>query len=134
MSRTPMPLSPSLKMVVTLATLAPLAAASIPVVFMAFVAMGLWDKVAPYLDSQATESFTWSALLAMSFVLAVLHASLVVFYLCHIITNGPAPAALRALFALGLFLIPLLAMPLYCCVYVLPRRPPLWAVDAARQA
>ena len=124
MSRTPMSLSPTLKKVVTLATLAPLAAIFIPVVFMAFVAMGLWDKVAPYLDSQATETFAWSALLAMSFVLTVLRASLVVFYLCHIITNGSAPAALRALFALSLFLIPLLAIPLYCCVYVLPQKPP----------
>ena len=133
MKRTPMSLSPILKIVVALATLVPLAAILIPLVFMAFVAIGLWDKVAPYLDSQVVESLGWAALLPVGLVSAVLHATLVVFYLSHIITNDPAPGALRVLFASSLFIVPLLAMPLYCCIYVLPLEPPAWALKPASQ-
>ena len=133
MKRTPMSLSPTLKIVVTLATLAPLAAILIPLIFMVFVAIGLWDKVAPYLDPQTVESLGWSILLPLSGVSVVLHAALVGFYLWHIITNNPAPGAGRILFALGLFIIPLVAMPLYFGIYILPQNPPEGALKATRQ-
>jgi hypothetical protein len=133
MSRTAKPLPPALKIAVAFATLAPLAAMFIPGAFMVLVAMGLWDKMAPYLDPQTVESLGWSILLPMSGVFVVLHAALVVFYLWHIITNNPAPGAGRILFALGLFIIPWVAMPLYLGIYILPLNPPEWALKATRQ-
>jgi len=133
MGRTAKPLPPALKIVVALATLAPLAVMFIPGAFMVLVAIGLWDIVAPYLDLHTLESLGWSILLPMSGVFVVLHAALVVFYLWHIITNNPAPGAGRILFALGVLIMPLVAMPLYFGTYILPQNPPEWALKATRQ-
>jgi hypothetical protein len=95
---------------------------------LAFVAADV-GKVTPYWIRKPWSPFR--SLLPIGLASVVLHGALLAFYLCHIVNNAPAPAAVRLLFALGLFIAPFLTMPMYLCIYVLPQAPPPWALNAA---
>ena len=123
-----MRLSPNLKFLVALATIAPLFGIFFSVAFMGAVTLGLWDLWAQYLPVRTTESIGWSAALAVGAVLAALHFFLVVFYLAHIVTNRAAPGLGRILFAVGIFLVPGIFMAAYSLLYILPEQPPPWAL------
>ncbi len=131
-----MRLSPIARILIGLATVAPSLVLLLPGAFMALVALGVWDPVAKFLlahvPSHTLESISWSAALALGSVLAALHIALVVFYISHIITNQSAPSIVRAGFAVSLLIIPPVAMTAYWFIYVLPEKPPLWALKASR--
>ena len=127
-----MRLSPNLKFLVALATIAPLAGILFSGAFMAAVAVGLWDHWAKYLPMQAVESIGWSGLFVLGAVLSALHFILVVFYISHIITNHAAPGLGRILFAVGIFLVPGVVMAVYFLLYILPEEPPPWALNTSR--
>jgi len=123
-----MRLSPNLKFLVALATIAPLVGIFFSVAFMGAVTLGLWDLWAQYLPVRTTESIGWSAALAVGAAFSALHFILVVFYLAHIVTNHAAPGLGRILFAVGIFLVPGIVMALYFLLYILPEKPPPWAL------
>lgn len=123
-----MRLSPNLKFLVGLGTIAPLFGIFFSVAFMGAVTLGLWDLWDQYLPVRTTEAIGWSAVLALGAVLAALHFILVVFYLAHIVTNHAAPGLGRILFAIGIFLVPVAVMAVYFLLYILPEEPPAWAL------
>ncbi len=127
-----MRLSPKLKFLVALATIAPLFGFFSSAVFMAAVTNGLWDRWARFFPAQLTESVGWSVLLATGAVFAALHLILVAFYLLHLVTNHAAPVLVRLLFAVGFVLVPILIMAFYFSLYILPEQPPAWALKAPR--
>ncbi len=103
---------------------------------MTFVAIGLWDPAAQFLltqvPSRPLESIGWNVALALGFLFTVLNFAIVVFYLSHIITNQSAPGIVRVGFAVSLLIIPFVAMTAYWFIYVLPEKPPTWALKASR--
>jgi hypothetical protein len=131
-----MRLRPILRILIGLATVAPFLMMLLPVAFMTFVAIGLWDPAAQFLltqvPSRTLESIGWNVALALGFLFTVLNIVLVVFYLSHIITNQSAPGAVRVGFAVSLLIIPFVAMTAYWFIYVLPEKPPTWALKASR--
>jgi len=127
-----MRLSPNLKLLVALATIAPLVGIFSSGAFMATVAVSLWDHWAKYLPMRTVESIGWSGVLVLGAVFAALHFILVVFYISHIITNHAAPGLGRILFAVGLFLLPGVVMAVYFLLYILPEEPHPWALKASR--
>ena len=127
-----MRLSPNIKFLVALGTIAPLLGILFSGAFMAAVTLGLWDLWAQYLPVRTTESFGWSAALAVGAVFSALHFILVIFYIAHIITNRAAPGLGRILFAVGIFLVPGVVMAVYFLLYILPEQPAPWALKASR--
>lgn len=127
-----MRLSPNLKLLLALATIAPLFGIFFSGAFMTAVALGLWDLWAKYLPVRTTESIGWSAALAVGAVFSALHFILVVFYIAHIITNHAAPGLGRIVFAVGIFLVPVAVMVVYFLLYILPEEPPAWALKTSR--
>lgn len=61
---------------------------------------------------------------------SVLHITLPVFYLIHLIKNHAANDTFRILTAVGLYLLPWLAMPVYFFLVILPSNPPGWMLTA----
>jgi hypothetical protein len=51
----------------------------------------------------------------------------VAFYAAHMIVNKAAKEDLRVAFAVGLFLLPVVALPVYYVACVWPDQPPKWA-------
>ena len=129
-----MRLRPILRILIGLATAAPFLMLLLPVAFMALVAIGLWDPAAQFLVAQipTLESIGWNAALALGSLFTVLNFALVVFYLSHIITNQSAPGIVRVGFAVGFLIIPFVAMTAYWFIYVLPEKPPTWALKASK--
>ena len=125
-----------LRILIGLATAAPFLMMLLPVGFMAFVAIGLWDPASQFLlakiPSRTLESIGWNAALALGSLFTVVNFALVVFYLSHIITNHPAPGILRVGFAVSILIIPFVAMTAYWFLYVLPEKPPTWALKASK--
>jgi len=122
-----MRLSPATRMLVSLATIAPLAGIFFAGAFMALVVIGLWDHAARHLPIRTLEPIGWSGALALGMVFASLRVVLVPFYIAHIIRNGSASFLVRIAFAFGVFIVPLAATVAYCALYILPDEPPLWA-------
>jgi hypothetical protein len=129
-----MRLHPILRILIGLATAAPFLILLLPVAFMALVAIGLWDPAAQFLVAKipTLESIGWNAALALGFLFTVLNFALVVFYLSHIITNQSAPGIVRVGFAVSILIIPFVAMTAYWFLYVLPEKPPTWALKASK--
>jgi hypothetical protein len=59
---------------------------------------------------------------------SILHLGLQAFYLVHIILNNAGVEVVRVILGLGMILLPYLAMPVYYFIYILPDRPPAWAL------
>jgi hypothetical protein len=131
-----MRLRPILRILIGLATVAPVLMMLLPVAFMTFVAIGLWDPAAQFLltqvPSRTLESIGWNVALALGSLFTVLNFALVVFYLSHIITNQSAPGTVRVGFAVSLLIIPFVAMTAYWFIYILHEKPPTWALKASR--
>lgn len=130
-----MRLSPFVRTLVGLATIAPLLMMLLPGAFMVVVALGIWDHVDQFLLAhlplKTIESIGWSALLILGYVVVAIHVALVVFYICHIITNRSAPRDVRIVFAITLFVIPTVGMALYWFIYIFLEKPPTWALKTA---
>ena len=129
-----MRLSPIVRVLVGLGTVAPSLMMLLPVAFMALLSVGLWGPVERFLlahfPSPTLESIGWNAVLLLGLIHASLRLALLVFYIWHIITNQAAPDIVRVGFAVGLLVIPLVAMTAYWFIYVLPNKPPIWALKA----
>ena len=54
---------------------------------------------------------------------------LVAFYIVHIVKNTEGSQVIRILFALSLFFLPYIGMPVYYLIYIFPTRPPEWALE-----
>lgn len=117
------PVSPLVRVLVAGAALMPPLALLISPSVMLLVSAGIWEKIAPYLDSQILEPMGWSFALAMGFGVTLLHASLLAFTLFHLVTNDEIPKVLRGLFAATILVLPFVSVLVYCFVYVLPDRP-----------
>jgi hypothetical protein len=57
----------------------------------------------------------------------VIQLALMAFYLFHVIKNTAASDLLRVILGVGIFFMPLLAMPVYFCLYIWTEQPPEWA-------
>jgi len=129
-------LRPILRILIGLATAAPFLMMLLPVAFMALVAIGLWDPAAQFLlaqiPSRTLESIGWNVALALGSLFTVLNFALAVFYLSHIITNQSAPGKVRVGFAVGILIIPFVAMTGYWLIYILPEKPPTWALKESK--
>jgi hypothetical protein len=112
----------TVKALVLAATLAPFLAFLLPGAFMLAVSLGLWDYLAPLVDARL-EVLAWNLVLALGGVFVALHLSLTVFYLWHIGRNRLLPAPLRIMSVPAIILAPLVFMPIYCILYVLPSAP-----------
>jgi hypothetical protein len=113
----------AIKIAVVVATMAPLLAFGLPGVFMLAVSFGFWDQVAALFDARTAETVGWAVILALGSALALLHVSLTIFYLWHMAKNHSLPVSIRIILLPALLLLPLVAMPVYCVLYVLPDRP-----------
>ena len=129
-----MRLRPTLRILIGLATAAPFLMMLLPVAFMALVAIGLWDPAERFLHAHfpTMESTGWNALLLLGSALVSLRLVLLVFYLWHIITNQSAPGIVRVGFAVSFLIIPFVAMTAYWFIYILPEKPPTWALKASK--
>jgi hypothetical protein len=54
-----------------------------------------------------------------------------VFYVIEIIKNRKGSELIRILVAIGLYLLPYFAMPIYFFIYILPETPPDWALETS---
>lgn len=59
---------------------------------------------------------------------AILHVCLQSFYLVHIILNKIGTDVVRAVLGVGMVFLPVLSMPIYYFIYILPENPPQWAI------
>ncbi len=59
---------------------------------------------------------------------AFIQLGLQLFYFIHIILNKSGNDVVRVVFAIGMFLLQFIAMPIYYFVYILPENPPAWAL------
>ena len=103
----------------------------LPVAFIALM-IGV-SSGGPFAASFAESFFDigfeyFNALFVAVCVLNLLIYALVAFYMVHIIKNDEGSQVVRILLAIGLFMFPYLAMPVYYFVYVLPESPPGWAL------
>jgi hypothetical protein len=53
------------------------------------------------------------------------------FYIVHNIVNKVGSDVIRAILGLGTFFLPVIALPIYYCIYILPKTPPVWALTQA---
>lgn len=67
--------------------------------------------------------FLWTLASSVTFV----YLGLLVFYFVHIIKNTAASSVARVIFGIGIYAMPLIAMPIYYWTYLRCKPPPLWA-------
>lgn len=72
-------------------------------------------------------------LLMMGFMLlsSVVLMIMQVYYLWHVIVNQRMQSVLRVILGIGVFYFPIIAMPLYYFLAVLPAEPPAWSAPPA---
>ena len=58
-----------------------------------------------------------------------LHISLIPIYITLLIKNKTGREFLRIIIAIGLFILPFIAMPAYYLIYILPMTAPDWALE-----
>jgi hypothetical protein len=63
----------------------------------------------------------------------LLHFGMICFYLVHTIRNRAGSETLRALLAVGFVFLPVIGMPAYYFIYILPDNPPDWALQPVSQ-
>ncbi len=51
------------------------------------------------------------------------------YYIVHNITNRIGSNLVRSILGVGTFFLPTIALPVYYCIYILPKTPPKWALD-----
>ncbi len=102
---------------------------------MAIVAFGLWDYVSQFLlnliSLQLLETIGWSAILVISTIITTIYIGLIVFYFAHMITNQFLFPLLRIVLAICLFLVPPVTMTVYWFIFILPEKPPVWALNVS---
>ncbi len=60
-----------------------------------------------------------------------LQLGLQAFYIVHIILNKSGGDVIRAVLGIGLFILAIIAMPVYYFIFILPDHPPHWALAAS---
>ena len=86
-----------------------------------------FDNIWDFGMSIITGPFSLGSILVCSIIL--LYFGLFAFYLTHIIRNDEAVSWIRAVFAITLFIFPILAMPFYYLIFLFGKSPPDWALD-----
>ncbi|MDH3943625.1 MAG: hypothetical protein OEV06_06000 [Anaerolineae bacterium] len=61
-------------------------------------------------------------------LIGFLQFGLMIFYIAHIVKNKPAAELLLIILAVGTYIMPYLAMPVYYFIYIWPDDPPDWAL------
>jgi hypothetical protein len=110
-----------------------------------------WAVIAPFLlfalwfffiismavssDNQAQPSPISFLSIFFPFLLLVLftglvHVGLQIFYIVHAVLNKTGSDVVRSILAVGMFLFPIVAMPVYYLVYIMPGIPPQWALSS----
>ncbi len=64
----------------------------------------------------------------------ILSVAIIIFYIIHLIKNQAANDTYRILTAIGLHLMPYVAIPFYYLVYIRPEQPPAWAQQTPQLA
>lgn len=67
------------------------------------------------------------ALFPLHFLTILLSLGLMAFYVVHVIRNTNADETVRIILALGIFMLPFIAMPVYYYLYLWLENPPAWA-------
>jgi hypothetical protein len=75
---------------------------------------------------------TWLFPISFLFVCATgLQVIVQGFYIVHNIVNKAGSNIIRSILGLGTFFLPFIALPVYYCIYILPKTPPVWALTQA---
>ncbi len=62
---------------------------------------------------------------------SIVQLGLQAFYIVHIILNKTGGDVIRAVLGVGMFILAIIAMPVYYFVFILPENPPQWALAAS---
>ena len=76
--------------------------------------------------------FSFMALASLHCLTMLVSVALMGFYLYHIIRNTIAPDVIRIIFAIGIFFIPFIVMPLYYYVFIWRDEPPEWILGRGK--
>jgi hypothetical protein len=109
----------TVKTVVLAVTLAPFLAFFLLGAFMLAVSLGLWEYSNSLIDARLN-ALAWNLALMLGAGFGALHLSLTIFYTWHISTNRRMPLPLRIFAIPAVILAPLLSMPVYCVLCILP--------------
>jgi len=77
--------------------------------------------------SERTMTGPFSFLWTIEAVLTFVYLGLLVFYFIHILKNTAASSVARVVFGVGIYAMPIVAMPVYYWTYLRRNPPPLWA-------
>lgn len=88
----------------------------------------------PVLDYPRMQFFFFFAVIFVIFFAVImlfnfLHISLIPIYITLLIKNKTGREILRIIIAIGLFILPFIAMPAYYLIYILPATAPDWALE-----
>lgn len=96
-----------------------------PLVFVAFI---LFVPLIP-LELEINLSYLFFNVFGMLIILSLpIQIGLMLFYLIHVIKNKTASEVVRIILGIGLFLMPVIAMPVYYFTYIWRDSPPDWAI------
>ncbi len=84
-----------------------------------------------YLPDFSTFSTTFLPIFFVVMCSSFLQLGLQAFYIVHIIINKTGGDVLRAVLGVGMFLLAILAMPVYYFIFILPDNPPQWALASS---
>jgi len=101
-----------------------------PFVYLVFVIAMMFGAplIGTFDDAESALFFVVFAFFILAAIFtAFLQMALLPFYAAHMIVNKAAKEDLRVAFAVGLFLLPVVALPVYYVACVWPDQPPKWA-------
>lgn len=112
------------------------------VVLYPFLFLAVWFSMffgITFASSSVREGFPfWGVPFSVIFLLhcltILLGFFLDAFYLIHTIKNLAGSETIRIILALGIFLIPFIAMPLYYGLYIWLDQPPMWAMQSGQKS
>jgi len=133
-----MKLNKTWKIVIGLATLWVIA---YPIVLAAFiftmvggVVFAAGTSTEPTANSMIPLLSFFSVFFPLIFLSSFVQVALSGFYLVHIILNKSAADVIRIVFGIGIFYMPIIALPFYYFVFIWPDRAPSWALQIEKPA
>lgn len=103
-----------------------------PLLFLAVWVMMLFGILLTAASDQPPTPFTiipFFAIFPLHCLTFLLTFALMAFYIVHLVKNKVGSETVRVLLGLGLFFLPMIAMPVYYFTYVWPETPPAWALE-----
>lgn len=95
------------------------------------LAAGRGDPEPPFGVWQA---FSFPLFFALICLFNFLYYGLIIYYLAHLVKNRSGSEVWRIVLAAGFLIFPMLALPIYYLLYILPEQPPAWALQRLPEA